>query len=251
MSQGSIECRQVGLDGCAGVTGVVVVIDVLRAFTSAAYALDAGAPEIVLVGETDTAFALQARMPGALLMGEINGAPIPGFDFGNSPAPYLTADLRGPDGHGRRLIQRTTHGTQGVVRATAADPILTASFVVAAATAAFLRRLNPPRVTFVVTGWEGDLAGDGHPPVGAWGDEDAACADYLTALLQGESPDPQPYLDRVWNCPTASLFRDPARTEYPVTDLDLCTALDRFAFALPVTRQDGLHILRRSDVPHA
>lgn len=241
-----MDCKQIGLDGCAGVTGVVVVIDVLRAFTSAAYALDAGAREIVLVGETAEAFALQAQTPGALLMGEINGAPIPGFDFGNSPAPYLITDLRGADGMGRRLIQRTTHGTQGVVRSTGAETILAASFVVAAATVAHLRRLNPARVTFVVTGWEGDLAGDGTPPQGAWGDEDAACADYLTALLQGEQPDPQPYLDRVWNAPTAALFRNPARSEYPVTDLDLCTALDRFAFALPVTRQDGLHVLRRA-----
>jgi 2-phosphosulfolactate phosphatase len=38
-----------GIDGARGASGVVVVIDVLRAFTTAAYAFRAGLTEIELV----------------------------------------------------------------------------------------------------------------------------------------------------------------------------------------------------------
>ena len=49
-----------------GVGGVVVVIDVLRAFTTAAFAFAAGAREIVLVSTVDEALALRERLAGAL-----------------------------------------------------------------------------------------------------------------------------------------------------------------------------------------
>jgi 2-phosphosulfolactate phosphatase len=253
-----MQFHQISLAGCASATGVVVVIDVLRAFTSAAYALAAGADTIVLVAEVDEAFALRRAQPDALLMGEIGGVAIPGFDFSNSPQHYTGLDL-----HGRRLIQRTSHGTQGVVRATQASTRLVTSFVVARATAAYLRRLDPPRVTFVVTGWQDDLAAvpadapDAahafpHGITGgtdaAWGDEDAACADYITALLQGDDPDPAPYAARVLDSPTGRLFRDPAYPHYPATDLDYCTRANHFDFALPVHVHAGHLYLRRDPV---
>ena len=221
-----MEFHRATLDTCAEATGAVVVIDVIRAFTSAAYAFGAGARDITLVSTIAEAFALREQNPGALIMGEDGGRPIAGFDFSNSPTHYLGLDLTG-----RSLIQRTTHGTQGVVRSAQADILLTGSFPCAGATAARLRALEPERVTFVVTGWEGD---------GLWGDEDMACADYLEALLRGLDPDPAPYLARVRNSPTGKLFEDPAFTHFHPEDLPLCVALDRFDFAMQVERRDGL-----------
>jgi 2-phosphosulfolactate phosphatase len=43
--------------------------------------------------------------------GEVNGLPPEGFDFGNSPTQVMKLDLRG-----RALVQRTSAGTQGIVR---------------------------------------------------------------------------------------------------------------------------------------
>ena len=43
----------------------VEVIDVLRAFTTAAFAFAAGVREIVLVGAVEEALALRERLPGA------------------------------------------------------------------------------------------------------------------------------------------------------------------------------------------
>ena len=47
------------LETCGEATGTVVVIDVLRAFTTAAYAFATGAADITLVGEIEEAFTLR------------------------------------------------------------------------------------------------------------------------------------------------------------------------------------------------
>ncbi|HSG66484.1 MAG TPA: 2-phosphosulfolactate phosphatase, partial [Gammaproteobacteria bacterium] len=114
--------RRATLETCRDADGVVVVIDVLRAFTTAAFAFERGAREIVLVATVDEAFALRGRIPGSLLIGEVGGLPIDGFDLPNSPTAVAAADL-----DGRRLILRTSSGTQGVVRAERAEHLLGAS----------------------------------------------------------------------------------------------------------------------------
>ena len=217
-----MEFARATLEDCSQATGVAVVIDVLRAFTSAAYAFHAGADEILLVSEIDDALALRRQLPGSLTMGEEGGRPIEGFEYDNSPAQFVDADLSG-----RRMIQRTSNGVQGVVRSTRANAILTASFVCARATAELLRVRDPDRVTFVITGWED-------------GEEDRACADYLEALLRDQNPDPAPYLDRVWQSSNGQRFADPAIDFLPAGDLSLSTDLDRFDFAMEVQRRDGL-----------
>jgi 2-phosphosulfolactate phosphatase len=215
----------VSLDDCAAADDVVVVIDVLRAFSTAAYALAAGAQRILLVSAVAEAIALRERIPGALAMGEVGGIRAPGFDLGNSPSEVLARDLRGVT-----LIHRTSAGTQGVVRAVRARALFGASFVCAAATVHAVLALKPGRVTLVVTGR--------YP--GNDGDEDAACADYLGALLRGQAPSAGGFLRRVMNSQSAAQFLDPDKPEFPASDLEWCTRLDRFAFALPVRRVAGL-----------
>lgn len=107
------------LADCSRIRGTVVVIDVLRAFTTAAYAFAAGAKEIILVSEIGEAFALKDDLRNVLLMGEADGLPVRGFDYGNSPSALAGVDLAGVT-----LVQRTTAGTQGVVRTGQATRIL-------------------------------------------------------------------------------------------------------------------------------
>jgi len=221
--------KRVPLETCSDATGTVVVIDVLRAFSCAAFAFAAGAKEIMLVQETADAFALKQKMPGVYLMGEIDGYPIEGFDFGNSPSALINLDLSG-----YRLIQRTSRGTQGVVRSTQAEMILTGSFCCARATADFILNHAPDSVTFVITG----LGENG------LGDEDLACADYLEALLQGHQPDPEPFLRRVIESVVGQLFLNPSYPQLPADDLPCCMDLDRFGFAMPVRRENGLLVMK-------
>lgn len=215
---------------CAGATGVVVVVDVIRAFTAAAYAFAAGAEDIVLVATVEEALALREQHPGSLVMGELGGLPPEGFDFGNSPFALIGADLTG-----RRLIQRTSKGTQGVIRSENAEYLLTSSLCCAQATVDFINELSPDVVTFVETG----LGPDGR------GEEDVACADYLQMLLVGAKPDPEGYIERVKMSSTSQrLFADPGKPQFLWQDIECCVDVDRFDFAMPVERQNGLLVMK-------
>jgi 2-phosphosulfolactate phosphatase len=232
--------RRANLETCGSAGGLVVVIDVLRAFSTAAYAFAAGAKEILLAGTVEEALELGRQFPDAMLMGEVGGLPIKAFDFSNSPASLTAADLSD-----RRLIQRTSAGTQGMVRSTQAGILLAGSFVIASATARMIEQAHPESVTFVITGanaagWGEDIATQDD----LWGDEDAACADYLEELLKGRRPDPEPYLVRVKESLAGQIFSDPEKPGFPVQDVDLCTRIDRFNFSLAVHREDGLLKMR-------
>jgi len=225
--------RRATLETCHTATGTVVAIDVIRAFTTAAFAFAAGARDIVLAGQVEEALALRERFPDALLMGEVNGVQPEGFDLGNSPSALTRLDLTG-----RRIIQRTSAGTQGVVRSTQAKALLASSFVCAAATAGYLRKQNPASVTFVVTG--AGLRTDG--------DEDAACADYIQARLRGETPDVAPFLRRVRDS-TDGRFFEQVPPPFPMSDLECCLSVDRFDFAMVVEQQDGLLVMQAVHQP--
>jgi 2-phosphosulfolactate phosphatase len=221
--------RYTNLETCHAATGVVVAIDVIRAFTNAAYAFSRGATEIYPVSAVEEAFELKAAIPNSLICGEVGGMPPEGFDFGNSPSQTDTLNLSG-----RVIIQRTGAGTQGIVRSVKADTILAASLVVAEATTALVRDLGASEVTFILTG----------QVQSGRGDEDLACAEYLEALLRDQRPDPAPFIDRVYKSYDARLHLDPNFPEFPASDLDLCTKVDAFDFAMPVTRENGRPIMR-------
>lgn len=211
------------LDGARGATGHAVIVDVFRAFTSAAFCIAAGAREIVLVADHEHALALKRDDPSLFLTGEIDGRPIAGFDAGNSPSAIERLDLTG-----RRVVQRTSAGTQGVNAATRARGIVLGSFVIAEATVRYLRR-SARDVTVVAMGHGAAETAD----------EDEACARYMTARLADAPIDVAAII--------ASLWSDDDRNWpdwFPRRDAELACEVDRFDFALPVVRQDGLLVAR-------
>lgn len=210
------------LETCHTANGPVIVIDVLRAFSNAAYAFSRGAREIILVGTVEEALDLKSKLPNAKVMGEVGGLPPAGFDFGNSPTQILEEDLRG-----LTLIQRTGAGTQGAVRCVNASVLLATSYIVASATIKHVLKMSPPEVTFVITG-------------GYNNDEDVSCAEYLDALLKGQTPDTKSFIKRVYNSKDAKQHLDPNQPEFPETDLDYCTRINAFNFSMPIIRKDNL-----------
>lgn len=217
------------LEDCHTATGVVIIVDVLRAFSTAAYAFSRGAREIILVGTVEEALSLRAGLPDARVMGEVGGLRPQGFDFSNSPTHISEADLAGIT-----MIHRTSAGTQGVVRSQNAGVMLAGSFVIAGATARYVSSIAATEVTFVITGrsYNG-------------GDEDLACAEYIEQLLNGEQPDHAPFRRRVMESKDAFPHLDPAQRDFPLSDLDLCADIDRFDFALPIIRTDRRLLMRR------
>ena len=217
------------LETCHEATGVVVIIDVIRAFTNAAFAFSRGAREIYPVSGVEEALQLKARIPNSLVCGEVGGIPPEGFDFGNSPTQTNKLDLSS-----RTIVQRTGAGTQGIVRSLNATTMLAASFVVASATVGYIQNLSSETLTFVITGQYGS---DG-------GDEDLACAEYLEASLLGKRPNPAPFLERVMRSRDALMHLDPDLPAFPRTDLDYCSSIDRFDFSMLVTKENGHHVMR-------
>ena len=208
----------------ADVDGAVVVIDVIRAFTTAAYAFGAGAAEIFLVGTVDEALAFKAATVGSLAMGEDRGRRPVGFDLSNSPVGASIADL-----DGRTIVQRTSAGTQGVVAARSATRLWTASLVCASATAAALNTSGLGEPTYVITGRFPDRPDDS-------GDEDVLAASFIEGVRRGELVDP---------IATAAAVRDTNDARHTVLlgpehvhpdDIDYCVRIDHFDFAMEVER---------------
>ena len=208
----------------------VVVIDVLRSFTTAAVALSKGASAIYPVEAIASAVALHARLPGAVSIGAIGGGdPVPGFNYGNSPSQLINAELSG-----NPVVMTTAAGVRGLQRFHHARQLYAASLVCARATAEAIRRSGASEICFVITGeW-----------VDRDGDEDIACADYIEALLRGEQPSAQVFSERVRHSDFGRRFSAGTWPNLPLADLDLCAEPDRFDFAMPVSH-DGTQLMIR------
>ncbi|WP_306326195.1 2-phosphosulfolactate phosphatase [Streptomyces venezuelae] len=206
---------------------VAVVVDVMRAFTVAAWAFARGAEKIVLAESLDEALALKARHPDWVTLKD--GPAAPGFDAVNSPGRLRSVDLRG-----RTVVQKTTAGTVGALAVREAGLVLCASFVVAEATARVLRTRGGEPVTFVVTGEDGRA------------DEDLACAQYIARRAAGAEVDAGGFLDRAAGSRAAAELTEGIREGTHPDDVALCLELDRFPFAMAAALEgpDGLMVMK-------
>lgn len=227
---GRMEARFLGITDLAEAPPVAVVVDVMRAFTVAAWVFARGAEKIVLAESLDEALALKARHPEWVTLKD--GPPAPGFDRVNSPGLLRSADL-----DGRTVVQKTTAGTVGALAVKEASLVLCAGFVVAEATARLLRARACDRVTFVVTG-EGGQA-----------DEDLACAHYIARRATGADTDAAEFLRRAGDSRAAAELAEGVRQGVHPDDIALCLELDRFPFAMVATPEDSLMVLRPCAVP--
>jgi 2-phosphosulfolactate phosphatase len=209
--------------------GSIVVIDVLRAFTTAAYAFNQGAEKIIPVATAHEAFELRNKIPGSLIIGEELGLTPKGFDLGNSPEEIINHDLSN-----KTLIQRTSAGTQGLVLSKAQTNLMTASFVVAKATAKFLRALNPEILSFIISG----------DSMGRDGDEDLACADYIAALIQNQNPDPDKFTSRILTSSVGRSYLSGGINYLSEKDIAMSSRVDLFDFVMAIRKEDDLLVMR-------
>ncbi|MGW8791828.1 2-phosphosulfolactate phosphatase [Streptomyces althioticus] len=215
-----------GIAELTDVPDVAVVVDVMRAYTVAAWAFARGAERVVLAESLEDALTLKARRPDWVTLKD--GSPAPGFDLVNSPALLRDTDLSG-----RTVVQKTTAGTVGALAVKDAPLVLCASFVVAEATAGLLRARAPREVTFVVTGGRGRA------------EEDLACAEYIAGRAGGDAPDAGPYLRRAASSRSAAELTQGVREGSSSEDVELCLELDRFPFTMAAAVEDSLMVLRQ------
>jgi 2-phosphosulfolactate phosphatase len=224
-------------DQAVGVDGPVVVVDVIRAFSTAAYALAAGARHVYLVDGVDEALAFKAAHPGCLAMGEDGGLRPDGFDLPNSPVMASQADV-----DGRLVVQRTSAGTRGVVAARTATRLWATGLVTASATAAAVSASCLGDPTYVITGDFPDR--DDRP-----GTDDRLTAAYVEAVRTGAPVDPAEVGRAVVATDEAARTLLLGAEHVHPDDIAYATDVDRFAFAMEVTRDaDGLRLDRLDPV---
>ena len=218
------------IEGARRARGTAVIVDVFRAFTTAAVAFARGATQIVIVPEPDEALRLRAEGVGDLCVGEVNGIRPEGFDFGNSPYELMQTELKN-----KVVIQSTRAGTVGVAAAGEAAAIYAGSFVTAGATAEAILRAKPPDVTIVAMGWNARVRTD----------EDEQCALYLRNLLEGRRPDPEAVRRLVLASGEVAKFRDPGQPHFHPEDVEIALEIDKYDFAIRVVRERDFLVARR------
>lgn len=162
--------------------GTVIVIDVLRAFTTSALILNNGAKRIFLLKEIMIAYNTKHNQPDTILVGEKGGKLIKGFDYDNSP--FAIKDIKFK--HKDNIILRTSSGTRGVIQVIKnpnVKEVVVGSFLNRTALKKYIE--NKDHISFMITG--------SRTPDG--GAEDMALAHYLIGRMDFETA-----CRETWNC---------------------------------------------------
>jgi 2-phosphosulfolactate phosphatase len=224
--------------GAEEVEGLVVVIDVFRAFSCAPLFFYFGARRVILEADPVKALDLVRENPEFVLVGEVDEVPLQGSEVGNSPSHII---LKGAPGfRDKTIIHRTTAGVTGAASAyDRAEELLLGSFVMARALAAYIKSRDPGRVTLLAMGERAQKKAA----------EDEACADYLEHLLIGTPYDPVIAFKDIVFQQSAQKFIQGTRKYLPKEDPVFCLQRDLFDFVLTVKRVGNrLEVFRKPSV---
>ncbi|MBC6472477.1 MAG: 2-phosphosulfolactate phosphatase family protein [Hormoscilla sp. GM102CHS1] len=149
-----------------------IAVDVLRATTTMATALDAGAEAVQVFSDIDKLMQVSAKWPPdkRLRAGERGGAKVEDCDLGNSPLDCTPAVVQG-----RRLFISTTNGTRALQRIQKAKVVLTAALINRQAVVQYLMTDQPETLWIVGSGWQG-----------SYSLEDTVCAGAIAQNLLAE-----------------------------------------------------------------
>jgi len=202
--------------------GLTVVIDVLRAFTTACFIIGNEAKEIIAIANLKLAYQLKQQHPSWLLIGERMGVKQTGFDFGNSPLEIENVSFKN-----KTVILTTSLGTQAINLVSQASEIITGAFVNVQAVINYIKKKNPQHVSLVCTDAEFK------------DDEDIMLAKYIQGQLKNNPLDFNQIKKHLHNLPQLKQFlAHPLSSTYP-QDFRLALELDRFDFILKAERNNN------------
>jgi 2-phosphosulfolactate phosphatase len=226
------------LKGAKEATGLTVIIDVFRAFSTTCYTFDAGAVKIIPIGDIEQAYKIKENNPEFILIGERNEQRPPGFDYGNSPSQLLSGNLTG-----KTIIHTTSSGTQGIANAKNAAEIITGSFVNAGAIVKYIRQKQTKNVSLVCMGYACEYPTD----------EDTLCAEWIKNEIEKKAAPSLPEKEEkktkrfeemveIIRIGSGARFFDPEKQSWsPQADFELCLDLNRFNFVLKVEKELMFH----------
>jgi 2-phosphosulfolactate phosphatase len=212
-------------------TGLAIIIDVFRAFSTECFVFQNGAKYIIPVLTLEEAYELKRQNPEYVLMGERKGLPPEGFDYGNSPTEILDVDFTD-----KIVVHTTSNGTKGMMNATKANEIITGSFINAKSIVKYINQNSFEEITLVSTA---SLSfGENN--------EDIMLAYYIRDLLERNDIDESKIKFELQNSYVAKFLLQEAKV--PSTDIDLCLDFNRFDFIIKQVEISGRKVLVKVEV---
>jgi 2-phosphosulfolactate phosphatase len=132
-----------------------IAVDVLRATSTIATALNAGAEGVQAFSDLQTLINVSEPWNPAhrIRIGERGGKTVDGFDLGNSPLDCTPKRVKDA-----RIFISTTNGTRALECIQSVKTVLTAAFINRAAVVQYLLEHQPETVWIVGSGWEGSYS---------------------------------------------------------------------------------------------
>ena len=137
------------------VADCAIAIDVLRATTTIATALNSGAEAVQAFSNMEKLMQESETWPTEkrIRAGERGGAMVAGCDMGNSPLDCTPERMQG-----RRLFISTTNGTRALQCVQNAPVVMAAAFINRQAVVKYILSQKPETVWLVGSGWEGSFS---------------------------------------------------------------------------------------------
>lgn len=153
-----------------------VVIDVLRATTTIATALNRGAKSVRAFSDVELLLAESEKLSPheRLRLGERGGKKVESCDMGNSPLECTVEVVAN-----KQLFMSTTNGTRALQRVEESPVVITAAIINFGSAVKYLEKHQPETVWLLGSGWEG-----------GYSLEDTVCAGAIASrLVNLEKPD--------------------------------------------------------------
>ena len=146
---------------------IAVVIDVLRATTTIAWALKNGADSIEVFADLDLLRekAMKWDPDKRVMLAERGGKKIDGFDLGNSPLTVTKEIVEG-----KRLFMSTTNGTKALQKVENSEFLFPMALTNRKAVADRIISLNRSNILVLGSGWEGNYSLEDSLAAGALAD---------------------------------------------------------------------------------
>ncbi|OGH16142.1 MAG: hypothetical protein A3C30_02890 [Candidatus Levybacteria bacterium RIFCSPHIGHO2_02_FULL_40_18] len=199
-------------------SGLVIIVDVLRAFTTICYVFSNKADKAILVKGPEEGLLLKRENPNYVLIGERGGFKLPGYDYGNSPY-----ELKKVNFSGKTIVMTTSQGTAFFYRLSKhseCKELITGSFVNASSIVNYIKQNKYKTITFVCT----DNSYQNN--------EDYMCVKYLISCLKGKPLNFQEIKKDLTKHPVAERFIKKPLTKHAPYDFELSLQLNKFSFII-------------------
>ncbi|MCH2050265.1 MAG: 2-phosphosulfolactate phosphatase family protein [Trichodesmium sp. ALOHA_ZT_67] len=150
-----------------------IAVDVLRATTTMATAIYAGAEAVQVFSDIEELMTVSEKWSAdkRIRVGERGGKKVEGCDEGNSPLNFTSETVKG-----KRLFMTTTNGTRCLKRIQNAKVVLAAALVNRRSVVEYLKENQPETIWILGSGWEG-----------SYSLEDTVCAGAIAHSLLAET----------------------------------------------------------------